>query len=321
MLQLVLVAIGVGSLVARSDAVFNVLRLAGAAYLVLLGIHKIRDRKSLSEFSAAAVAPRSLRRSAREGFFVGATNPKGLIIFTAVLPQFIDRSQGHVTAQLALLGLVCIVIALLSDSTWAIASGTAREWLGNSTRRLERLTAGGGLMLVGLGVGLAITGRKQVTGGTSKRRSAGLLVHRSAGAKLEVLLVHPGGPMWAKRDAGAWSIPKGEYESDEEPLAAARREFAEELGRRLPTVPRGTSARSARRAARSFHAWAVEGDLDVSEITSNTVTVQWPPRSGRMLEIPEVDRAEWFGPEAAREKINPAQAELLDRLAEILETA
>jgi threonine/homoserine/homoserine lactone efflux protein len=159
-LQLVLVAIGVGSLVASSDAVFNVLRLAGAAYLVVLGIQKIRDRKSLSEFKAAAVAPRSLRRSAREGFFVGATNPKGLIIFTAVLPQFIDRSQGHVTLQLALLGLVCIVIALLSDSIWAIASGAARGWLGNSTRRLERLTGLGGLMLVGLGVGLAVTGRK-----------------------------------------------------------------------------------------------------------------------------------------------------------------
>ena len=159
-LQLLLVAIGVGSIVARSDEVFNVLRLLGAAYLVFLGIQKIRDRKSLSEFSTAAVGPRSLRRSAREGFYVGATNPKGLIIFTAVLPQFIDRSQGSVTLQLALLGVVCVVIALLSDSTWAIASGAARDWLGNSPRRLERLTGLGGAMLVGLGIGLAVTGRK-----------------------------------------------------------------------------------------------------------------------------------------------------------------
>jgi threonine/homoserine/homoserine lactone efflux protein len=96
----------------------------------------------------------------REGFFVGATNPKGFIIFTAVLPQFIVRSQGGVTVQLLLLGAICIVIALLSDGAWAIASGSAREWLGSSSRRLERLSATGGLMLVGLGVGLALTGRK-----------------------------------------------------------------------------------------------------------------------------------------------------------------
>jgi threonine/homoserine/homoserine lactone efflux protein len=158
--QLALVSIGVGSIVARSEAVFGALKLLGAAYLVVLGVRKIRDRKSLSEFDAVAVAPRSLRRTVREGFYVGATNPKGLIIFTAVLPQFIDRSQGHVTLQLALLGVICIAIALLSDGAWAIASGTARQWLGSSSRRLERLTGAGGVMLVGLGVGLAVTGRK-----------------------------------------------------------------------------------------------------------------------------------------------------------------
>jgi threonine/homoserine/homoserine lactone efflux protein len=161
MLQLTLVAIGVGSLVARSDAVFSALRLIGAAYLVLLGVRKIRERKTLAEFGAAAATPRSLGRIYREGFYVGATNPKGLVIFTVVLPQFVDRSQGHVTAQLAVLGLICIAIALLSDAAWAFASGTAREWLGSSPRRLERLTAGGGVALIGLGVGLAITGRKQ----------------------------------------------------------------------------------------------------------------------------------------------------------------
>jgi threonine/homoserine/homoserine lactone efflux protein len=159
-LQLVLVSIGVGSIVARSDAVFGALKLLGAAYLVLLGIRKIRDRKALTDFGVSAVAPRGLGRIVREGFYVGATNPKGVIIFTAVLPQFIDRSQGHVTLQLALLGVICIVIALLSDGAWAIASGTARQWLGGSSRRLERLTGAGGVMLIGLGVGLAVTGRK-----------------------------------------------------------------------------------------------------------------------------------------------------------------
>lgn len=160
-LQLTLVAIGVGSLVARSDAVFNAVRLIGAGYLVFLGVRKILERKSLAEFGSAAATPRSLGRIYREGFYVGATNPKGLVIFTVVLPQFVDRSQGHVTAQLAVLGLICIVMAGLSDAIWAFASGTAREWLGSSPRRLERLTAGGGAALIGLGVGLAITGRKQ----------------------------------------------------------------------------------------------------------------------------------------------------------------
>jgi threonine/homoserine/homoserine lactone efflux protein len=160
-LQLVLVAVGIGSIVARSDAVFSALKLLGAAYLVVLGVGKIRDRHELAKAVGVVDAiPRSLGRTIREGFFVGATNPKGILIFTAVLPQFIDRSRGHVTLQLALLGSICIAIALLSDGTWAIASGTARQWLGRSTRRLEGLTAAGGLALIGLGVGLALTGRK-----------------------------------------------------------------------------------------------------------------------------------------------------------------
>jgi threonine/homoserine/homoserine lactone efflux protein len=160
-LQLTLVSLGVGAIVARSDAVFTALKLAGAVYLVFLGVRNIRDRKKLAKiFGPTEIAPKSLGRIVREGFFVGATNPKGILIFTAVLPQFIDRSQGNVTVQLALLGAICIVIALLSDGAWAVASGTARQWLGSSPRRLERLSAGGGLMLIGLGVGLAITGRK-----------------------------------------------------------------------------------------------------------------------------------------------------------------
>jgi threonine/homoserine/homoserine lactone efflux protein len=160
-LQLILVSIGVGAIVARSDAVFTTLKLLGAVYLVILGVRNIRDRRSLAAaFGVSESVPKRPRTIIREGFFVGATNPKGFIIFTAVLPQFIDRSQGHVTVQLALLGAICIAIALLSDGAWGIAAGTARQWLGGSSRRLQWLTGTGGAMLVGLGVGLAITGRR-----------------------------------------------------------------------------------------------------------------------------------------------------------------
>jgi threonine/homoserine/homoserine lactone efflux protein len=159
-LQLALVSIGLGGVAARSDAVFTVLKLIGAAYLVLLGLRNIRDRRELARvFGTMQVEPKRVRRIIREGFFVGATNPKGIIIFTAVLPQFIDRGSGHPTLQLASLGAICIVIALLSDGLWAVLSGTARQWLGSSPRRLERLSAGGGVTLVGLGVALAVTGR------------------------------------------------------------------------------------------------------------------------------------------------------------------
>jgi predicted NUDIX family NTP pyrophosphohydrolase len=124
--------------------------------------------------------------------------------------------------------------------------------------------------------------------------------------------------MWAKRDAGAWSIPKGEYDPTEDALAAAKREFGEELGTPAPDGPVEDLGEVKQKSGKIVSAWAVAGDLDVTEITSNTVEVQWPPRSGKMLEIPEVDRAEWFGIQQARDKINAAQAELLDRLAEIL---
>jgi threonine/homoserine/homoserine lactone efflux protein len=157
-----LVTIGIGSIVARSDAVFTALKLIGAAYLVFLGLKNIRERKTLAAvFSPAAhAASKPIGRIVREGFFVGATNPKGVLIFTAVLPQFIDRSQGHDTLQLATLGAICVVIALLSDGAWALASGTARHWLGRSSRRLETMTGLGGAMLVALGVGLAATTRR-----------------------------------------------------------------------------------------------------------------------------------------------------------------
>jgi threonine/homoserine/homoserine lactone efflux protein len=161
-LQLVLVLIGLGSILARSETVFTVLKLVGAVYLVLLGVRSIRDRKALAgALSMVGASPRPLRKIVREGFVVGATNPKGLIIFTAVLPQFIDRSSGHETLQLATLGAICGLIALLSDASWAIASGSVRAWLGRSPRRLEWLSAGGGVTMIALGGVLALTGRKR----------------------------------------------------------------------------------------------------------------------------------------------------------------
>ncbi len=142
------------------------------------------------------------------------------------------------------------------------------------------------------------------------KRSAGVLLRRESG---EVLLVHPGGPFWAKKDLGAWSIPKGEYADGEDPEEAARREFAEELGSPLdaPLEDLGTVKQKNGKEVRGFLA---VGDLDVSTVVSNTFTMEWPPRSGRQAEFPEVDRAEWFDIETAREKLNPAQAAFLDRL-------
>jgi predicted NUDIX family NTP pyrophosphohydrolase len=146
------------------------------------------------------------------------------------------------------------------------------------------------------------------------RMSAGILLHRQRGGVVEVLLVHPGGPMWARRDAAAWSIPKGEYEPGEEPEAAARREFEEELGTAAPVGEATDLGEVRQKSGKLVRAWSLEGDLDAAHITSNTLQLEWPPRSGKRIEIPEVDRAEWFALEVAREKINPAQAELLDRL-------
>ena len=146
------------------------------------------------------------------------------------------------------------------------------------------------------------------------QRSAGILLHRRGDAGTEVLLVHPGGPFFARRDAGAWSIPKGLYEEGEEPLACARREFAEELGSACPDGPALELGEIRQRNGKRVVAFAVEGDLDAGAITSNTFMLEWPPRSGRMQEFPEVDRAAWFTLPAAREKILAAQAPLLDRL-------
>ena len=147
------------------------------------------------------------------------------------------------------------------------------------------------------------------------KRSAGILLHRRRDGEHEVLLVHPGGPFWAKKDAGAWSIPKGEYEDGEDARACALREFAEELGSPPPDGELVDLGEIRQRGGKVVTAWALAGDADADAISSNTFTMEWPPRSGSMREFPEVDRAAWFTLDEARERINPAQAEFLDRLA------
>jgi predicted NUDIX family NTP pyrophosphohydrolase len=153
----------------------------------------------------------------------------------------------------------------------------------------------------------------------ARARSAGIVLHRRVNDLTEVLLVHPGGPFWARRDLGVWSIPKGEYDAEEDPLAAALREFEEELGSSAPDGHRDDLGEIRQRAGKVVRAWAVAGDLDVGRVQSNTFELEWPPRSGRTASFPEVDRAEWFELDLARQKIIAAQAALLDRLAERLE--
>jgi predicted NUDIX family NTP pyrophosphohydrolase len=149
-------------------------------------------------------------------------------------------------------------------------------------------------------------------------RSAGILLYRLNEGVPEVLLVHPGGPFWARKDAGAWSIPKGEYGDDEDAQACALREFEEETGTALSPAELADLGAVKLKSGKQVAAWAVEGDLDSDAITSNTFELEWPPRSGRMQTVPEVDRAGWFGLEEAREKLNPAQGAFLDRLRELL---
>jgi predicted NUDIX family NTP pyrophosphohydrolase len=150
------------------------------------------------------------------------------------------------------------------------------------------------------------------------RRSAGILLYRLRAGGPEVLLVHPGGPLWAKRDAGAWSIPKGEHDDAEDARACALREFEEELGTAPPATALIDLGAIRQKSGKVVTAWAAEGDLDPAGVRSNTFTMQWPPRSGVEREFPEIDRAEWFGVEAAREKLIPAQVGLLDRLVDQL---
>ena len=159
-LQVLLVAAGLGALLERSVVVFDVVRLAGAAYLVYLGVQAFRHRRALATVLDVGVEPRSMRRILREGFLVGISNPKTALFFAAVLPQFVNASLGHVPLQLALLGLVFVAIALVSDSVWGMAAGTARAWLGRSPDRLAALGGLGGVVTIGLGLRLALTGRK-----------------------------------------------------------------------------------------------------------------------------------------------------------------
>ena len=150
--------------------------------------------------------------------------------------------------------------------------------------------------------------------------SAGLLMYRKRNAHLEVLLVHLGGPFWAKKDAGAWFVPKGEVNPGEDELAAAKREFAEETGL-TPGTELLALGSVKHKSGKKVSAWAFEGDCDPATLRSNTFQMEWPPRSGKMREFPEIDRAAFFTIEAARQKMHPAEFEFLPRLAELIARA
>jgi predicted NUDIX family NTP pyrophosphohydrolase len=147
-----------------------------------------------------------------------------------------------------------------------------------------------------------------------KRSSAGLLLYRTHAGMLEVLIAHMGGPLWARKDEAAWTIPKGEYKAGEDPLTAARREFAEELGQSAPDGNPAHLGSASQPSGKIVDVWAQENDLDVSEIHSNTFQMQWPPGSGRMMDFPEVDRAGWFDLDHARVKLVKGQVPFLDAL-------
>jgi len=149
------------------------------------------------------------------------------------------------------------------------------------------------------------------------KQSAGVLLYRDRGGSVEVLLVHPGGPFWARKDEGAWSIPKGEFNESEDPLAAARREFEEELG--APASGEFISLGSIKQSGgKRVYAWALRGEFDAALLRSNTFKMEWPPKTGREMEFPEVDRAEWFDLTSARKKILKGQVELIGRLQQIV---
>ena len=157
--QVIAVAIGLGALVERSVALYTAIKLVGAAYLVYLGIKAVRERRAVADAFDAAAVPKSPRRLVGEGFVVGITNPKVIVFFAAFLPQFVDRSAGHVPLQILVLGAIFAAIALVSDSTWGLAAGSARSWLRRSPRRMEHLGGAGGVVMIGLGLRLALTGR------------------------------------------------------------------------------------------------------------------------------------------------------------------
>ena len=151
------------------------------------------------------------------------------------------------------------------------------------------------------------------------KTSAGIVLYRTNNETLEIFLIHPGGPFWAKKDDGVWSIPKGEYESGENALDAARREFEEETGFACIEGETQTLGAVKLSSGKVVSAWALEGDCDASAIQSNLFAMEWPPRSGKMQEFPEVDRAAWFTLPAAEQKIHPAQRAFLERLVEVVQ--
>jgi predicted NUDIX family NTP pyrophosphohydrolase len=149
------------------------------------------------------------------------------------------------------------------------------------------------------------------------KQSAGILLYRFNKKRIQVFLVHPGGPFWKNKDLGAWSIPKGEFSEDEDPLQAATREFEEETGSKLSG--NFTALGSAKmKSGKLIFAWSVKGDIDAATLKSNTFPLEWPPRSGKTLMVEEVDKGEWFDPDIAKEKINAAQTVFIDRLMETL---
>ncbi len=150
------------------------------------------------------------------------------------------------------------------------------------------------------------------------KQSAGILLYRDRGQGVEVLLVHPGGPFWARKDAGAWSIPKGEFLEEEEPFAAARREFLEELGLPAPEGKTNDLGSVKQSGTKTVFAWAINADLDVSSIKSNSFELEWPPRTGQMKQFPEVDKAGWFTLDIAQARIVKGQIPLLQKLADAI---
>ena len=153
----------------------------------------------------------------------------------------------------------------------------------------------------------------------SERRSAGLLLYRRRpDGTIEMLLAHPGGPVWAKRDEGAWTVPKGEFHDGEQAWDVARREFEEETGQPAPDGDPIVLGEIRQKGGKFVEAWALEGDLDPATAHSNTFPFQWPPRSGKWITIPEIDRVEWFAPDAARKRIKDTQIPFIDRLLDAL---
>lgn len=159
LLQMMLVAFGLGTIVERSMTAYNVVKFVGAGYLIFLGIQALRHRHDAAQAAADGAPPKSLRRILREGFMVGMTNPKVIVFASAALPQFVDRERGHVTLQLLVLAVLFQILATLSDGTYGLLAGTARQWFGRSPKRMSTLSGAGGLAIVGVGISLAVTRR------------------------------------------------------------------------------------------------------------------------------------------------------------------